>query len=331
MRVRVELLGELAIGAAKLLVGRLVRDPECLVVVGRVPIPLGCHGSAPQPPTKTIAGRSTFDFNRYPARMTWTTVGPSSWAAALAALAALADLTGLTVVVPARCVFDQVQPVAAGKGARPRRRGSWGRTARPRRRSVRRPRGRGCREAASRSARGLCPSRSVRPGWRHVRSRGRARPAREAAARTVPRWRAPSRSVCWRMERFRKLSKSACSRRSASRYSSRSAATRASAAWDSKLGLSLGGYRFPSPRSRSSGRSSCSARSLSSPAGASWSRMPRRCSPSPPARSRPRPAATSDRLLRGSRSRRARVVDDLGVDDLVVGRPARAARAPRAA
>ena len=36
--------------------------------------------------------------------------------------------------------------------------------------------------------------------------------------------------------------------------------------------------------------------------------------------------ASSDRSARGSRSRRARIVDDLGVDDLVVGRAARARR-----
>src|ERR1017187_3010900 len=89
-----ELLRELAIGAAQLLVGRLVGNAECLVVVGRVPVPLGCHGGAPQPPTKTIAGLRTLDFNRYPARMTWTTVGPSLWAAALAGFPPLAGLAG---------------------------------------------------------------------------------------------------------------------------------------------------------------------------------------------------------------------------------------------
>src|ERR1035438_10645281 len=89
-----ELLRELAIGAAQLLVGRLVGNAECLVVVGRVPVPLGCHGGAPQPPTKTIAGLSTLDFNRYPARMTWTTAGPSLWAATLAGLAAPGGVGG---------------------------------------------------------------------------------------------------------------------------------------------------------------------------------------------------------------------------------------------
>ena len=63
VRVWVVLLGELAVGAAKILVGRRRGDAQHLVEVGGVPIPLRGHGLA-QSPTRTMAGRSTFDLIR---------------------------------------------------------------------------------------------------------------------------------------------------------------------------------------------------------------------------------------------------------------------------
>ena len=60
--VGVVLLGQLAVGARDLLLGRRVRHAENLVVVLLEPLPLGSHG--PQPLTFTMAGLRTRPFQR---------------------------------------------------------------------------------------------------------------------------------------------------------------------------------------------------------------------------------------------------------------------------